>query len=59
MIVNFDSIGSGNGLSPDRHQAIIHTNVDMLLIGPHDQFCNSVNILWNPTLDMGDKQTLY
>ena len=27
-------IGSGNGLSPDRHQAIIWTNTGLLLIGP-------------------------
>ena len=28
------SIGSDNGLSPDRHQAIIWTNAGILLIGP-------------------------
>ena len=27
-------IGSDNGLSPDRHQAIIWTNAGILLIGP-------------------------
>ena len=27
-------IGSGNGLSPDRRQAIIWTNAGLLLIGP-------------------------
>ena len=27
-------IGSDNGLSPDRHQAIIWTNAGLLLIGP-------------------------
>ena len=27
-------IGSDNGLSPDRHQAIMHTNAGILLIGP-------------------------
>ena len=28
------SIGSDNGLSPDRHQAIIWTNAGIMLIGP-------------------------
>ena len=27
-------IGSDNGLSPDRHQAIIWTNAGLMLIGP-------------------------
>ena len=31
---NLTIIGSDNGLSPGRHQAIIWTNVGMLLIGP-------------------------
>ena len=31
--VNWVSIGSGNGLSPVRRQAITRTNVDILLIG--------------------------
>ena len=34
MLVNWVSIGSDNGLSPDRHQAIILTNARILLIGP-------------------------
>ena len=32
--VNWVSIGSGNGLSPVRHQAIAWTNADLLSIGP-------------------------
>ena len=32
--VNKAIIGSDNGLSPDRHQAIIWTNAGILLIGP-------------------------
>ena len=31
---NLTTIGSDNGLSPDRHQAIIGTNAGILLIGP-------------------------
>ena len=31
---NWVNIGSGNGLSPDRHQAITWTNADLLSIGP-------------------------
>ena len=31
---NLTIIGSDNGLSPGRHQAIIWTNAEMLLIGP-------------------------
>ena len=31
---NLTIIGSDNGLSPDRHQAIIWTNAGILLIGP-------------------------
>ena len=31
---NLTIIGSDNGLSPDRHQAIIWTNAGLLLIGP-------------------------
>ena len=31
MLVN---IGSGNGLLPDRHQAITRTNVELSSIGP-------------------------
>ena len=31
--VNWVSIGSGNGLMPVQHQAIIWTNADLLLIG--------------------------
>ena len=32
--VNRASIGSDNGLSPIRHQAIIYINIGLLLIGP-------------------------
>ena len=32
--VNWVNIGSDNGLSPGRRQAIIWTNADILLIGP-------------------------
>ena len=32
--VNYTNIGSGNGLSPGRRQAIIWTNAGILLIGP-------------------------
>ena len=32
--VNWVSIGSNNGLSPDRRQAIIWTNAGILLIAP-------------------------
>ena len=33
-VVNLTIIGSDNGLSPGRHQAIIWTNAGILLIGP-------------------------
>ena len=33
-IANLITIGSDNGLSPDRHQAIIWSNVGILSIGP-------------------------
>ena len=32
--MNWVSIGSGNGLAPNRHQAITRTNADLLSIGP-------------------------
>ena len=32
--VSWVIIGSDNGLSPNRHQAIIWTNAELLLIGP-------------------------
>ena len=35
-------IGSDNGLTPDRHQAIIRTNVDLLLIGPLETNVNEI-----------------
>ena len=31
--INYATIGSDNGLSPARHQAIIRTNAVLLLIG--------------------------
>ena len=34
MSLNYAIIDSDNGLSPDRRQAIIWTNVGILLIGP-------------------------
>ena len=33
-IIKLNIIGSDNGLSPDRRQAIIWTNAGILLIGP-------------------------
>ena len=36
-ISNLTIIGSDNGLSPDRRQAVIWTNVGILLIGPLEQ----------------------
>ena len=33
-VINLTSIGSDNGLSPDRRHAIIRTNAGILLIGP-------------------------
>ena len=43
------SIGSDNGLSPDRRQAIIWTNVGILLIGPlgtnFSEISNEIHIL--------------
>ena len=33
-VSNVNNIGSDNGLSPDRHQAIIWPNAGILLIGP-------------------------
>ena len=35
-------IGSDNGLSPDRRQAIIWTNAGVLLIGPLGTFFNEI-----------------
>ena len=35
--VNWATIGSDNGLSPDRRQAIIWTNADILLIRTKEQ----------------------
>ena len=37
-------IGSENGLSPGRHQAIIGTNVGILLIGPLGTNFNEISI---------------
>ena len=42
--VNWDSIGSDNGLSPDRRQAIIWTNARILLIGPLGTNFNEIRI---------------
>ena len=33
-LVNRTIIGSDDGLSPDRHQAIIWANAELVLIGP-------------------------
>ena len=41
---NYDIIGSDNGLSPDRHQAIIWTNAGILLIG---RLGTNFNTIWN------------
>ena len=38
------SIGSGNGLSPDRHQAITWTNADLLIIGSLGTNCSEIGI---------------
>ena len=35
-------IGSDNGLSPDRRQAIILTNTGLLLIGPLGTYFNEI-----------------
>ena len=40
--MNRVSIGSNNGLSPIRRQAITWTNAEMLLIGPYKN-----NLQWN------------
>ena len=40
------TIGLDNGLSPDRHQAIIWTNAGLLLIGPLGTNF-SENLYWN------------
>ena len=37
-------IGSDNGLSPGRRQAIICTNTGLLLIGPLETNCNEILI---------------
>ena len=34
FVIKLIIIGSYNGLSPERHQAIIWTNAEILLIGP-------------------------
>ena len=34
FVIKLIIIGSDNGLSPERHQAIIWTNAEILLIGP-------------------------
>ena len=40
-------IGSDNGLSPFRHQAIISTNAGILLIGPLGTNCSEILIYFN------------
>ena len=40
--VNWDIIGSDNGLSPDRHQAIILTNADIMSIAPLETYLNEI-----------------
>ena len=42
------TIGSDNGLSPGRHQAIIWTNVDILSIAPQRTY--QWNFIWNATI---------
>ena len=32
--VNYENVGSDNGLSPDQHQVIIWTDAGIMLIGP-------------------------
>ena len=34
ICINYAIIGWNNGLLPDRHQAIISNNAELLLIGP-------------------------
>ena len=41
---NLTIIGSDNGLSPDRRQAIIRTNTRILLIGPLGTNFNEISI---------------
>ena len=43
-VSELNTIGSGNGLSPERHQAIIWTSAGMLLIGPLRALNQSSNI---------------
>ena len=40
--MNCVSIGSDNGLSPERHQAIIWISADTLLIGPQGTYFNEI-----------------
>ena len=42
MSVNWVSIGSDNGLSPGRRQAIIWTNADILSIRPQGTYFNEI-----------------
>ena len=46
-VSNMTIIGSDNGLSPDRHQAIIWTNDGILLIGPLGTNFNEILIKIN------------
>ena len=43
-VCKLTSIGSDNGLSPDRHQAIIWTNAGVLLVGPLGTNCSAILI---------------
>ena len=47
MTVNWIGIGSDNGLSPIRRQAIIWTNAGMLLMGPLDTHFSEILIQMN------------
>ena len=52
------SIGSENGLSPGRHQAIIWTNAGMLLIGPLG-FRNKLRRDFNRNADIFIEENLF
>ena len=49
-VVKLTIIGSDNGLSPGRHQAIIWTNAGILLIEPLGTNFSEINFNWNSNI---------